>query len=173
MPPVSEWIRPSVLAALAAMTLSGCGERAAGESATAERTARVSANGSTCLPVEDMTTAMGTPVTFTQSIGSICQYELTGSYRGVFIELTTQPASRAEDVFADMRRVVKGMKGQEATPDRVDLGEGGWAFGSGGMSRAAVLANGRLYQANMDYMGFETIGNQKDALVRVLELAIR
>ena len=65
------------------------------------------------------------------------------------------------------------MKGQEATPDRVDLGEGGWAFGSGGTSRAAVLANGRLYQANMDYMGFESIGDQKDALVRVLELAIR
>ena len=78
-----------------------------------------------------MTTAMGSPVTFTQSIGGFCMYELTGRYRGVFIELITQPASRAEDVYADMGRVVKGMKGQKATLDRVDLGEGGWAFGSG------------------------------------------
>jgi hypothetical protein len=116
---------------------------------------------------------MGTQVTFTQSVGGFCMYELTGRYRGVFVELLTQPATRADDVFADMRRVVKGMKGQEATPDRVSLGDGGWAFGSGSMSRAAVVANGRLYQANMDYMGFESIGDQKDAMVKVLELAIR
>jgi hypothetical protein len=168
----SEWIRPSRLGALAAVTLLACGERAAGESAAGERTVHAAAKGPACPSVEDMTMAMGTPVTFTQSIGGFCMYELTG-HRGVFVELITQPASRAEDVFADMRRVVKGMKGQEATPDRVDLAEGGWAFGSGGMSRAAVVAKGRLYQANMDYMGAETIGDQKDAMVRVLELAIR
>ena len=100
-------------------------------------------------------------------------YELTGSHRGVFVELITQPASRVDDVFADMRRVVKGMKGQDATQDRVDLGEGGWAFGSNGMSRAAVVARGRLYQAKMDYMGADSIGDRKDAMIRVLELAIR
>lgn len=173
MQPVSDWIRVSMLAAVAAATFTGCGEGAAGESAAGERIARVVAKGSACPSVEDMTTAMGTPVTFTQSVGGYCMYELTGRYRGVFIELTTQPASRADDVYADMRRVVKGMKGQEATPDRVDLGDGGWAFGSGSRSRAAVVAKGRLYQANMNYMAFESIGDQKDAMVRVLELAIR
>jgi hypothetical protein len=35
------------------------------------------------------------------------------------------------------------------------------------------VADGRLYQADMDYMGFGSIGDQKDAMVRVLELAIR
>jgi hypothetical protein len=173
MRPVSDWIRVSVLAAVAAATLTACGEGAAGESAAGERVARVPAKSSACPSVEDMTTAMGTPVTFAQSVGGFCMYELTGRYRGVFVELTTQPASRADDVFADMRRVVKGMNGQEATPDRVDLGDGGWAFGSGSMSRAAVVAKGRLYQADMSYMGFDTIGDQKDAMVRVLELAIR
>ena len=175
MGPVSDWIRVSLLAAVAASTLTGCGEGAAGESAGRDRLAgvRAASQSTACPSVQDITTALGSPVTFAQSIGGFCMYELTGRYRGVFIELTTQPASRADDVFADMRRVVKGMNGQEATPDRVDLGEGGWAFGSGSMSRAAVVANERLYQANMDYMGFETIGDQKDAMVRVLELAIR
>jgi hypothetical protein len=49
------------------------------------------------------------------------------------------------------------------TPDPVALGDGGWAFGSGSMSRAATVANGVLYQANMDYMAIESIGDQKDA----------
>lgn len=173
MRPVSEWIRASLFAAVAVATLPACNEGAAGESARGERVARLTAKGSPCPSVEDMSTAMATPVTFTRSFGGFCMYELTGQHRGVFVELITQPASRADDVFADMRRVVKGMKGQEATPDRLDLGEGGWAFGSGGMSRAAVVAKGRLYQANMEYMGLETIGDQKDAMVRVLELAIR
>jgi hypothetical protein len=123
-----------------------------------------------------MSTAVGSPVTFTRSFGGkwmTCMYELTGRYRGVFIELTTQPATRADEVYAELRRIAKGMNGQNATPDPVELGEGGLAFGSGSMSRAAVVAKGRLYQANMQYMGFETIGDQKDAMVRVLELAIR
>jgi hypothetical protein len=53
------------------------------------------------------------------------------------------------------------------------VGEGGWAFGSGSMSRAAVVSKDRLYQADMSYMGFESIGDQKDAMIRVLEVAIR
>jgi hypothetical protein len=162
-----------LLTVLVAVGQSACGEGAEGESAAGERNPRAFAKGPACPTVEDMTKAMGSPVTFTQAIGGFCQYELTGRYRGVFVELSTQPATRADDVFTDMRRVVKGMKGQDATPDRVDMGEGGWAFGSSAMSRAAVVAKGRLYQANMDYMGFETIGDQKDAMLRVLELALR
>jgi len=160
-------IRRAVLAAITA-TLAPYGGQAAGES--------VRAASSECPSAEAVGKAMGTPVTFTQALGGkwmICQYELTGRYRGVFIELSTQPASRADAAFAELRRAVKGMKGQAATPDSVKLGEGGWAYGSGSRSQAAVVAKGRLYQANMHYMGFESIGDQKDAMVRVLELAIR
>jgi hypothetical protein len=168
MRPRCDWTRLPVLAAVAACTLLACGQSAAGESAGGERSA--------CPSVADIGTAVGTSVTFTQSFGGkwmTCMYELTGRYRGVFIQLTTQPATRADEVYAELRRVAKGMNGQDATPDTVALGEGGLAFGSGSMSRAAVVAKGRLYQANMDYMGFETIGDQKGAMVRVLELAIR
>jgi hypothetical protein len=41
------------------------------------------------------------------------------------------------------------------------------------MSRAAAVAKGVLYQASMDYMAVEGIGDRKDAMIRVLELAIR
>jgi hypothetical protein len=179
MRPRSESVRCWRLAALAAVALAACNDGAAGESARVERSAnlRAAVKGSACPSVEDMSTAVGIPVTFTQSIGSnpwkTCMYELTGSHRGVFIELKVQPASHADAVYARLHQLVKGMNGQAATPDRVELGEGGWAFGSGSMSRAAVVAKGRLYQADMDYMGSETIGDQKDAMVRVLELAIR
>jgi hypothetical protein len=179
MRPLSDWIRLSLLAALTLATLSACGGGAAGESAGGERSAgvRASVKSSPCPSVTDMSAAMGTSVTFTQSIGSspwmTCQYELTGRYRGVFIELTTQPTSRADEVYAELRRLAKGMKGEAATPDSVHLGEGGLAVGSGSMSRAAVLAKGRLYQAEMGYMGFGSLGDQKEAMVRVLEMAIR
>jgi len=176
---LSRPIRRSVLAALAAGNLSSCGEGAAGESPGGDRPAeaRPPAQGSPCPAAPDMGKAMGTDVTFRQSIGSrpwiTCMYELTGRYRGVFIELQVQPASRAEAAYDRIHQLVKGMSGQSATPDRVELGEGGWAFGSGSMSRAAVVSNGRLYQADMSYMGFESIGDQKDAMIRVLEVAIR
>jgi hypothetical protein len=55
----------------------------------------------------------------------------------------------------------------------VKLGDGGLAFGSGSVSRAAVVAKGRLYQASIDYFGLEDIGDRKNALIKVLELAIR
>ena len=166
------WIRLSLAATLAASGLSACSERAVGESVVAERSAGVSP----CPSAEDISTAVGSPVTFTTSFGGkwmTCMYELTDPYRGVFVELTTQPATRADEAYAELRRVTKGMNGQDATPDPVELGESGLAFGSGSMSRAAVVAKGVLYQASMDYMAAEGIGDRKEAMIRVLELAIR
>lgn len=179
MRPMSTWIRLSAIVALTAALLPACGEGTAGESAARGGTtgALGSAASTACPSVEDMSKAVGSPVTFIQSLGGspwmTCQYELTGRYRGVFVELMTQPSSRANDVYARLRQLTKGMKGQDATPDSIALGDGGWAFGSESQSRAAVVARGRLYQASMEYLGFESIGDQKDAMVRVLELAIR
>lgn len=177
MRPVSTWFRLSGLV-VAAATIGACSEGAAGESAAGNGgEARAPAANSACPSVTDIGAAMGTDVTFRQSIGGspwvTCMYELTGRYRGVFVQLMVQPASRAEAAYARIHEMVKGMKGQSAEPDRVELGEGGWAFGSGAVSRAAVVSKGRLYQADMSYMGFESIGDQKDAMVRVLEVAIR
>ena len=175
----SEWLRITLVAALAVGNLAACGESAAADGPGAQRQVgvRAPAQSSPCPSVPDMNKAMGTEVTFTRSFGGspwiTCMYELTGRYRGVFVELSVQPASHADAVFARLRQVTKGMNGQAAEPAKVDLGDGGYAFGSGSMSRAAIVSKGRLYQADMDYMGFESIGDQKDAMVRVLELALR
>ena len=120
--PMSRRFRslPLVLfSAFAAWGFGACGERASGETqAGASAAARPGrAAKTTCPTVEQVGEAAGFQVTFTQSIGSnpdtwmACQYEMTGRYRGNFLELTGEPASKADSVFAEMKRAVKGMKG--------------------------------------------------------------
>jgi len=102
-----------------------------------------------------------------------CQYEMTGRYRGNFLDLTGEPAGKADSVVTDMKRAVKGMKGQDAELDRVDLGTQGWAFGSNSMSEAAAVVGPHVYHAKLDYMLDSSIGDQKEAMVRVLKLIAR
>ena len=128
-----------------------------------------------CPDPEQVGKAAGFPVTFTQSIGSswsLCQYELTGRYRGNFLELARQPASMAEAMFTEMRQTVKVMNGADAKPDRVALGGGGWAYGSSTKSDAAVVIGSHAYRATLAYM-LSDLGDQKDAMVRVLEAVAR
>jgi len=163
------------LIALATWGLGACGDRASGETAAAGAKP-VGKAKSFCPSVADVSAAAGFEVTYTQSIGYTpdrwvaCQYEMTGRYRGTFVELTGEPASKADSVFSDIKRATKGMKGMDAEADQLDLGSGGWAFGSNSMSEAAAVVGNHVYHAKMDYMGFNTIGDQKDAMVRVLKL---
>src|SRR6476659_4097051 len=99
-----------------------------------------------------------------------CQYEMTGRYRGTFLELPGEPAGKADSVFMDMKRAVKGMKVQGAQLDRVDLGTQGWAVGSNSMSEAAAVVGPHVYHAKLDCMLDSSIGDQKEAMVRVLKL---
>ncbi len=129
-----------------------------------------------CPAVEQVGQAAGFPVTFTQSIGSTwsrCMYEMTGRYRGNFLELGRQPAPRADAIFAEMQQAVKIMKGGDAKPERIDLGSGGWAFGSNSKSEAAAVVGSQVYRASLSYMLAGDIGDQKDAMVRVLEAVAR
>jgi hypothetical protein len=160
---------PLVLfSAVAACGLGACGERASGETA---KTA--------CPTVERVGEAAGFQVTFTQSIGSnpdtwmACQYEMTGRYRGNFLELTGEPASKADSVFAELKRAVKGMKGVDAEADRIDVGTQGWAFGSNSMSEAAAVVGSHVWHARLEYLLAGSIGDQKEAMVRVLKLVAR
>ena len=77
-------------------------------------------------------TAIAVPVQVRTATGEICMYELTGKHKGVFATLKFQPATRAEDVFADIRKKVKVKGGAAAQPDRLSVGEGGWGYTSGG-----------------------------------------
>ena len=98
-----------------------------------------------------------------------CQYEMAGRYRGNLLQLTGEPASRADSVFAELKQAVK-VKGMDAEPDKIDLGVQGWAFGSNSMSEAAAVIGSHVWHARLEYMLAGSIGDQKDAMIRVLKL---
>jgi hypothetical protein len=164
--------------AFSASGLGACGDRASGETRTgASAAAKPAGSGkSACPTVEQVNQAAGFQVTFTQSIGQsadtwmACQYEMTGRYRGTFLELTGDPASKADSVFGDMKRAVKGMKGVDAELDKIELGSPGWGYGSNSLSEAAAVVGSHVWHARLEYLMAEGIGDQKDAMVRVLGL---
>jgi len=162
------------VARLARIASGRLGKGTAPEPAAAPK---VAGGSSGCPSAADVGTAVGVPVTVVRSDAknpdwATCEYELTGRYRGVFLDLKTEPATRAETRFTELKDEVKSANGADAVPDRIAVGEGGWAYGSSSRSKAAAVAGGRLYQARMNYFMFGSIGDQKDAMVRVLKLAI-
>jgi hypothetical protein len=147
----------------------GTGEKTQAASAAAKKPT----NG--CPGVDEVGQAAGFPVTFTTSLGSTwskCMYEMTGRYRGNFLELSRQPKARADAIFAQMQQSVRMMKGADAKPDQIDVGSGGWAFGSNSKSEAAAVVGSQVYHVELSYM-LADLGDQKEAMVRVLEVASR
>jgi hypothetical protein len=165
----SRSISVRLILALAA-GLAACGEGAADEP---QKAAGGSARAVPCPPAADIETAIGFPVKPVSVPVDGCMYELTGRYRGVFVTLMYQPATRANDVFAEMKKSVKVRKGQKAEPDSVSLGAGGWAYGSSGSREAAAVSQGYLYHVEMNYTLFSSMSVREDAAVRVVELAMR
>jgi len=173
---------PLVLfSAFAVWGVGGCGERASGESrAGAVATAAPDRTAGTACPTKDQVgEAAGFQVTMAGSHGSTpdsylaCMYEMTGRYRGNFLELTGEPAARADSVFADMKQAVRGMKGADAQLDRIDVGTQGWAFGSNSLSEAGAVIGSHVWRARLQYLLAGSIGDQKEAMVRVLQLVAR
>jgi hypothetical protein len=163
---ISRSTSTGLLLSLAA-ALAACGEAAGDDSRGAPREAAVP-----CPSTAEIETAVGYPVKQVSTPVDGCMYELTGRYRGVFVTLMYQPATRADDVFADISRRVK-VKGNSAKPDSLKLGEGGWGYSSGSRREAAAVADGRLYHVEMNLALFESMKLPEDAAIRVIELAIR
>jgi hypothetical protein len=163
-----------LITALGAIALGACGDRASGQAtAAASKSPRPP---SFCPSFEDVSTAAGFPVTLKTSGGSqdsfLCGYELTGRYRGAFIELTGNPASLAEDVFSKVKQSAKVMNGDRAEAERIDVGGGGWAYGGDGASEAAAADGGHVYHVTLHSGPLSSIGNQKDPMVRILKLML-
>jgi hypothetical protein len=150
-----------------ALGLIACGEGAADEPQPHTSTA------APCPTPAQIETAIGFPVTTVSMPVDGCMYELTGRYRGVFATMLYQPATRAPDVFADIRKHAKGMLGTAAEPDSVRLGEGGWGYSSRGKREAAAVSKGRLYHVEIDFNLFESLALKEDAAVRVIELGMK
>jgi hypothetical protein len=131
-----------------------------------------SRGASPCPTVADIQTAIGFPVRAVPVAVDGCMYELTGRYRGVMVSLMYQPATRANDVFADIKTRVKA-KGKDAAPDRLSLGEGGWGYARRGKKEAAAVSQGRLYHVEIDHNLFESLNLRDDAAPRVIELGMQ
>jgi hypothetical protein len=176
---VSRRFRSVALALCSAFAAWGfaCGERASGETQAGGSAAAKPASGPGGCPSADrMKQAAGFEVRFVQSIGRTpdawmaCQYEMTGRYRGTFLEVMGEPSAKADSVFGDMKRAVKGMKGVDAELDQLDVGSPGWGYGSNSLSEAAAVVGPHVWHARLEYLMAEGIGDQKDAMVRVLKL---
>ena len=112
------------------------------------------------------------PVRVSMRLPGLCQYQAE-KYQGVFVELSAAPATAADTVFAGIQTRAKGYLGQSAQADKIDVGDGGWAYGSNSMSEAAAVARGMIYRAAMDYMGETDIGDKKNAMVQLVGKMIR
>lgn len=163
---------PSTTATLILALASGLVACAAG---AAEEPRQATAGGrdaaSACPKPEAIESAIGLPVMARTMTREICLYELTGRHRGVFATLMYQPATRADDLFADLRKRVK-VKGAAAQPDRLTVGEGGWGYTSRGRNEAAVVAGGQLYHVDISDSQLGSLTVREDAAVRVIELAM-
>jgi hypothetical protein len=141
-------------------------------SGAAEAAPRPSTGAVPCPAPADIGTTIGIPDKTVMIMADRCMYELTGEYKGAFVTLTYQPATRAPDVYADITRHVK-VKGVNARPDPVKLGEGGWGYSSLGKKEAAAVARGQLYHVEMEYDLYESLKLPEEAATRVIELAMR
>ena len=163
--------RSTPLAMALAMLVIACGEGSAGEPQQTA-TAAATTGKPPCPTLAQIQTALGFPVKSHPVAIDGCMYELTGEYAGVMVSLMYQPAARAEDIYADIRRAVK-TKGPNAQPDKLTVGEGGWGYTSLGKKHAAAVSKGRVYLVEIDYDLFESLNLPADAAVRLIELGMR
>lgn len=127
-----------------------------------------------CPSAADIQTTIGFPVKAHPQVADRCMYQLTGEYQGAFVTLIYQPATRAEALYADITKRVKGAKGASAQPDRLTIGEGGLGYGSRGRKEAAAVAKGQLYHVEVDYDLMEDdLKLRDDVAIRLIELAMR
>jgi hypothetical protein len=130
-----------------------------------------------CPSSGDVSTAAGFTVTLKAAVGSRdsfdCVYEMTGRYRGTTMELIGNPASMADGVFRKVKQSAKIMNGQQAEAEPIDAGTGGWAYGGDAGNEAAAADRGHVYHATLGGSVLSSLGNQKDALVRVLKLMVQ
>jgi hypothetical protein len=160
---------PSSTLALAMGLVAG----GAGAQGAAQQAAATAGGKPPCPSLSEIRAAIGFPVQSRPVPVDGCLYELTGEHAGVMVSLMYQPAGRAEEIYADIRRGVKGARGMNAEPDRLSAGEGGWGYSSRGQKHAAAVAKGRVYQVEIDHTLFESLDFPADVAVKVIELGMR
>jgi hypothetical protein len=132
--------------------------------------ARPSVPDDGCLPAPLVSEILETPFRLAgkfvnrERIGT-CSYQLEADPT-VSLELSIKPGGASQSVFEEIQSSAKGIMG--LTAERIDVGEGGWAFEAKSQSRAAAVGRGKTYHARInDPLGTAASG-RKDAMVRLI-----
>ncbi len=153
--------------AAGAIRLAGSALKRLGAAPEPERP-RVAADG--CLPEATVGELLESParlvVNAMRSAG-MCNYTLHADPT-VHIELAVRPAQAADGIFANLQQRMKIARGQAAEAERIDVGDGGWAYGARSQSEAAARRGGKVYHARMIYSLSTTIPDRKDAMVQLV-----
>ena len=154
---------------------SACGERGG---AVAQRSSAPGAGTPTVCPsVTDVGETAGFTVQVlaggTRSYGPahICAYQATAE-AGVFVSISMAPFDPAEDPITRVRSGAKTFLGGQADAERIDLGDGGYAYGSDSKSEAAARKGDRVFHAEIASTG-GGIGAKKEAVIALLQLVVK
>ena len=124
-----------------------------------------------CPTAAEVTESVGFPVkVFPQGTRAYGQAEMC-AYQGAssantMISISVQPYDANEDPIADLRASAKRLSGAEA--ERIDIGDGGYAYGSKSKSEAAARKGSRVYHAEI--MGAP---DKKPAAVALLKRVVK
>lgn len=129
-----------------------------------------------CLEAAEVTEVAGFEVQVlregTLSAGEtvICAYQATDTELGAFISIVVAPASEGEQMLAEVRSAAKTLVGTQA--EAINVGDGGYAYGSAHKSEAAAVAGARVYLVDVSVLGMASIGAKKDAMIEILTKVI-
>ena len=129
---------------------------------------RVAADG--CVPEETVGQLVEAPARLVFSAmrsAGMCNYTLRTDPT-VKIQLIVQPERAAEEIFAGLQQRVKIARGQSAAAERINVGDGGWAYGARSQSEAAARRSGKVYHARMIYSLNTTIPDRRGAMVQLV-----
>ena len=126
---------------------------------------RVAAAG--CVAEEAVGAAVGSRARLKYNGFGRCSYDLEADPT-ISIELAEQPGVASARIFSELRQRVKTARGENAEPERIGVGEEGWAYSAGSQSEAAARRGEKLYHARMSYAGSSMVKDSKDAMVQLV-----
>ncbi|HEX6863584.1 MAG TPA: hypothetical protein VF414_12245 [Thermoanaerobaculia bacterium] len=162
--------------AIFAAALGACGD---GGDAAAQRPRAPGQAQSFCLSAAEMSQAVGFQVavlpqgTRVYGPAEMCAYEGTGQFRGTFVSLSAGPAGGEEDPMKKVQQTAKTMLGAAAAAEPIDVGDGGYAYGSGPQSEAVARKGDRTYYVQVATTAAGGPGDKKAELVALLRRVVR
>jgi hypothetical protein len=175
-----------------AALLAACGNKSAGDAdgsadvsqytgTSASSAATPSSNGGgSCPTAADVKEALGFEArSLTNGMKkygpmSSCGYGAAdeNALPGVTVQFTIEPASEAEQRFADMRTAVTTARGKPTEPDPITVGDRGMAYRTSSRTMAAAVKGGQLYTVEVRYGAIANFGDKQEGTVALLRKLI-